>query len=112
MSSGCVMPVGVNALADVSLRNPCCLRKLLQEGSVQLRFIKSDSDAPRDLNRWLVDFEPFVLLYLFDPVAQVWVRHQNVKNQVLHVFREGMRQLEVSFQDLLVETLSVLVLEW
>ena len=105
------MPICMNALAHMPLRDPRGQGQLLQERSVQLRLIEAYSYASGDLNWRLIDVEPLMLLDLFDAVAQVGVRHENVEYQVLHVFGKRVRQLEVCFQDLLVETLSVLVLE-
>jgi len=50
VSCGCVMPIGMNALPHMPLRNPRSLGQLLQESSVQLRLIEAYSDATGDFN--------------------------------------------------------------
>jgi hypothetical protein len=53
-----------------------------------------------------------VLLYLLDPVAQIRIRDKDVIDQVSGLSRDVLlRVVIVGFQDLLVESLGVLVLE-
>lgn len=59
----------------------------------------------------LVVLEPRVLLDLLQAVAQAWLGHENLLDEVLDVLRQHAREVVLGVQDLLVEALRVLILE-
>lgn len=58
---------------------------------------------------WLVYGKPLVLFDLLDAETKLWVWHEHVQDQVFDFLGEEGWQLEVRFQDLLVERLGVLI---
>jgi hypothetical protein len=57
----------------------------------------------------LVDFEPLILLDLLESESQLRVRHQDVLNEVPDFIGEVAGELVTCREDLLVETLGVLI---
>ena len=77
----------------------------------KLGLIHTDFDTFGNLFLRFMNMEPLMLFYLLNPKPQVWIRDQNLSNQVFNLFRQEWGESEVSFQDFLIETLRVLVLK-
>ena len=105
------MPVSFEALPRVPLFDATLSHHFLHHSRVELLRINAYSDAFGRLMRRLIDGKPLVLFDLLDAEAKLWVGDKDVQDKILDFFGEEGWQLEVRFQDLLVERLGVLVFE-
>ena len=84
MSSDGIVSVSLQGLLDVSLIDAIPHTHFVEEPLVQDGLVNTDLEAFRDFLGWSIDVEPFMLFNLFYSEAQVWVRYQDVKDQVFN----------------------------
>jgi hypothetical protein len=84
MSSDGIVSVSFQTLLNVSIIDAILHPHFIEEPQVHDGLINTDLEAFRDFLRWTIDVEPFMLFNLFYSEAQVWIRYQDVKDQVLH----------------------------
>ena len=79
-----IVSVSFQGLLNVSLIDPVLEPHLIEELLIHDGLVNTDLEAFRDFLRRPIDVEPFMLLYLFYSEAQVWVRYQDVKDQIFN----------------------------
>ena len=84
MSSDGIVSVSLQRLLDVPLIDAIPRPHFIEEPLVQCGLVNTDLEAFRDFLGRPIDVEPFMLFNLFYSEAQVWVRYQDVKDQVFH----------------------------
>ena len=84
MRSDGIVSVSFQALLYVSIIDAILRPHFIEEALVHDGLINTDLEAFRDFLCRSIDVEPFMLFNLFYSEAQVWIRHQDVKDQVLH----------------------------
>jgi len=115
MGGNCVIPVGVEALASIARLNICGEARLHLGDHVGVDFGRVDSHFPPkagdfDGYRMRV-FEPRVRRYLLEPITKFRVRHQNILNQISNFTAQITSEFIVGAENLLVQTLCIVVLE-
>ena len=84
MSCDGIVSVSLQGLLNVSLIDAILPPHFIEEPRVHDGLVNTDLEAFRDFLGWMIDVEPFMLFNLFYSEAQVWVRYQDVKDQIFH----------------------------
>ena len=102
MSSNGIVSVSFQWLLNVSLVDAILHPHFIEQSLVHDGLVNTDLEALRDFLRRPIDVEPFMLFNLFYSEAQVWVRYQDMKDQIFHFVWEEVWKSEICFQDLLI----------
>jgi len=84
MSSNGIVSVSFQGLLNVPLIDAILHPHFIEQPLVHDGLINTDLEALRDFLRRPIDVEPFMLFNLFYSEAQVWVRYQDMKDQIFH----------------------------